>query len=133
MHVLTKRRDFLAAARARKWAQPGLVLQARRRKPDEISEVDVRIGFTVTKKVGKAHDRNRAKRRLREIAREVLSVQARPGYDYVLIGRGDTLTRPFLKLRDDLCFALEKVHEAKRRRGPKKRPSSNTHSEGRSS
>lgn len=130
MHVLTRRRDFLAAARARKWAQPGLVLQARRRKTDETSDIDVRVGFTVTKKVGKAHDRNRAKRRLREIAREVLPVQARPGYDYVLIGRGDTLTRPFLKLRDDLCFALEKVHEEKRRRGARKRPSPSTHSEG---
>ena len=70
----------------------------------------VRIGFTVTKKVGHAVRRNRAKRRLREVARAVLPLYGAAGTDYVLIGRDGTLTRPFSDLIADLKIALRKVH-----------------------
>jgi ribonuclease P protein component len=68
--------------------------------------VDCRVGFTVTKKVGNAVERNRIKRRLRAAAREILPAQARCGYDFVLIGRKGTLTRPFADLKSDLVQAL---------------------------
>ena len=106
MDRLRKRRDFLAAARARKRAEQGLVLQARERGDD----APPRIGFTVTRKVGCAVERNRAKRRLRAAAAEVLSLAAKAGYDYVLIGRQDTLTRRWPDLLSDLDIALSKVH-----------------------
>ncbi len=124
LQTILKRRDFLAAARARKWAAAGLVLQGRRRREAEAGEAvpadAIRVGFTASKKVGKAVLRNRAKRRLREAARAVLPILGRPGWDYVLIARaGATAARPFDKLQEDLRVAVEKVHSDKRggRRG----------------
>jgi ribonuclease P protein component len=111
LQVLAKRADFLQAARARRQAMPGFILQARKRKPDEESAAPIRIGFTCSKKVGNAVARNRAKRRLREIARLVLPEMGHPGWDYVLIGRAEvTATRPFTDMLDDLRTALSRVH-----------------------
>ncbi|MHC0054274.1 ribonuclease P protein component [Actibacterium sp. D379-3] len=109
--ILNKRADFLRAARARRQAAKGFVLQARRRAPDEADPAAIRVGFTCSKKVGNAVARNRAKRRLRAIARAVLPEQGRPGWDYVLIGRaGATAERPYMELEGDLRHALRKIH-----------------------
>ncbi|MCF3972338.1 ribonuclease P protein component [Paracoccus salsus] len=105
--VLTKRADFLAAARSLRQGMPGFLLQARDRGDDG----PARVGFTCSKKLGNAVMRNRAKRRLREVARLRLSRLARPGWDYVLVGRPDvTASRDFAALCDDLCRALRKMH-----------------------
>ena len=104
---LTKRADFLRAAAARARSTPGFLLQARRRAEGG----GVRVGFTCSKKVGNAVARNRAKRRLREVARLVLPGGARDGWDYVLVGRREvTAEREFAALLDDLGRALAKVH-----------------------
>lgn len=104
LETLRKRADFLRAARAKRTATPGFILQIRRR---EDTDGPIRVGFTCSKKVGNAIARNRAKRRLREIARLVLPCHGQPGTDYVLIGRaGVTATRPFDQLLDDLRRAL---------------------------
>lgn len=109
--ILTKRADFLKAARAESAGATGFHLQARRRDEDEISPTDIRVGFTCSKKVGNAVARNRAKRRLREAARLILPTHGRAGWDYVLIGRRDvTSDRPWDALLDDLRDALAKVH-----------------------
>ena len=111
VQTLTRRADFLRAARARRIAMPAFLLQARQRGADETAE-GIRIGFTCSKKVGNAVARNRAKRRLREIARAVLPVEGRPGWDYVLIGRKDeTATRNFAAMTDDLARALRRLHQ----------------------
>lgn len=106
--VLTNRAAFLAAARARRQGTPGFLLQARDRGDDG----PFRVGFTCSKKIGNAVMRNRAKRRLREVARLRMPPQARAGWDYVLVGRPDaTISRDFAALCDDLSQALRKVHK----------------------
>ena len=110
---LRKRREFLAvAATNRRWTTPGLVLQAKKLPASDdtqSAEPQVRLGFTATKKVGNAVIRNRAKRRLRAAAREVLSgAEARPA-DLVLVARQSTIARPYLDLKADLTTALGKL------------------------
>ena len=114
--TLKKRRDFLACARARRWTAPGLILQARLR-PEEEGVAGIRVGYTCSRKVGGAVLRNRAKRRLRASAAEVIPEAGRDGWDYVLIGRaGATVTRPFTDLIADLHLALSHVHASRRTR-----------------
>ena len=108
--TLARRPDFLAAARARRQSRPGMTVQARRRDPAEPA-TGIRVGFTCSKKVGNAVARNRARRRLRAAAREVVPGLGRPGWDYVLIGRPEiTAARPFALLCEDLATALAAAH-----------------------
>ena len=113
MQVLAKRADFLKAARARKQGTSSMLVQARKRHDGEAD--GIRIGFTCSKKVGNAVARNRAKRRLRAAAAEILPQKGRAGWDYVLIGRAEaTAARPYPDLLSDLSRALRKIHEPKR-------------------
>lgn len=102
------RPEFLAAARAKRQGTASMLVQARNRKDDDPA---IHVGFTCSKKVGNAVKRNRAKRRLRALAREILSAKAKPGWDYVLIGKADaTVSRDFADMRRDLISALTKLH-----------------------
>ena len=118
--TLRHRRDFLAAARARHRATPGFIVQARLRTATEPSPGPIRVGFTCSKKVGNAVARNRAKRRLRALARAVLPRQGVPGWDYVLIGRsGVTAARDFRAMQADLADALARLHHDAPPAGPR--------------
>ena len=112
LQQLTRRADFLRAAQAGRQGTPGFLLQARARRDGEATAPDaIRVGFTCSKKVGNAVARNRAKRRLREIARLVLASEGQHGWDYVLVGRPEaTTTRDFAAMKGDLSRALQKIH-----------------------
>ena len=110
---LKSRAQFLrVAGTRRRWAAPGLVLQVRRHRPDERDDdavPAVRVGFTASRKVGKAVARNRIRRRLRVVADRILPAHARPGHDFVVVARRAALTRPFPALLADLETALRRL------------------------
>jgi ribonuclease P protein component len=114
---LKTRRQFLHVAGAgRKWVARGLILQVCPHDGDDATSgdstdgaPDVRVGFTVSRKVGGAVVRNRARRRLRAAAERVMPGQAAGGRDYVLIGRRTTIDRPFDELVADLETALARL------------------------
>ena len=109
--ILKNRSEFLRAAKAHHRASAGFVLQGRKRGPDETALDTIRVGFTCSKKVGNAVARNRAKRRLREIARTTLLPRGIPGWDYVLIGRARTTADlAMADLNRDLKKALLELH-----------------------
>ena len=108
MERLKRRQDFVAAAKGVYAAMPGMVVQARDRHDGK----GPRVGFTTTKRLGNAVVRNRIRRRLREVARLNLAALARPGHDYVLIGRPPALERAFGDLTKDLISALKRLHRS---------------------
>ena len=112
LEVLAKRADFLRAAQARRQGTGGFLLQARQRREGEPADPAlIRVGFTCSKKVGNSVIRNRAKRRLRELARAVVPRAGRSGWDYVLVGRPEaTVSRDFAQMLADLERALAQVH-----------------------
>lgn len=103
---LRKRRNFLAAAKARRAGVGCCLMQGR----DRGDAGEIRVGFTVTKKIGNSVVRNRIRRRLREAVRHVMPEGARPGHDYVLVARHQALSAPFDELVRDLGRALRKLH-----------------------
>ena len=105
MDRLRQRADFLAAANGPRMNSPAFVLQSRVRE----DAGPIRVGFTVTKKNGSAVERNRIRRRLRELVKRVDVVSMRPHSDYVLVGRRVALTRDFSTMLDDLRSALQRL------------------------
>lgn len=103
---LQKRSDFLyVQGQGKKWVSKGLVLQVA---PNPAGEI--RIGYTVTKKISKkAVVRNRIKRRLRALAADIMPFYAARGYDYVLVGRRETFDKDYASLQKDLKWCLKRL------------------------
>lgn len=104
--VIKKRSDFLAANRGKRYATPGFVLLVRDRRDDSPA---IRLGITITKKVGNAVIRNRMRRRFRALAQEILADKGKAGADHILIGRDSGIERDFDALRADMVKALGKL------------------------
>lgn len=104
--IIKKRSDFLAANRGKRYATPGFVLLVRDRQDDDPA---IRLGITITKKVGNAVVRNRMRRRFRELAREMLADKGKAGADHILIGRDGGIEKDFAELRADMVRALDKL------------------------
>src|SRR5665811_1566268 len=105
MDRLRQRADFLAVANGARTSSAAFVLQSRRRDDNG----PVRVGFTVTKKHGTATERNRIRRRLRELVKRLDGISMRPHCDYVLVGRRAALNRDFAAMLDDLRAALHRL------------------------
>ncbi|HEY7231431.1 MAG TPA: ribonuclease P protein component [Pseudolabrys sp.] len=106
MERLRQRADFLAASSGIRVPLAAFVLQARNRR----DKGPARFGYTVSKRVGNAVERNRVRRRLREVVRLSAATRVRDGHDYVLVGRRAALDRPFGQMTQDLEAALRRVH-----------------------
>ena len=107
MERLKSRRDFLAAARGASVATRSVVVQVRERG----DAGPPRIGFTVTRKLGGAVERNRIRRRLKEAVRLALPGKVRPGCDYVFVGRAGAAMRPFKLLMEDIVDAVRRLEQ----------------------
>ena len=111
MDRLRQRADFLAVADGARVNSPAFTLQGRPR--DDLGPI--RVGFTVTKKNGTATERNRIRRRLREVVRLSNSMALRPHHDYVLVGRRAALSRDFTDMVDDFQNCLQRLARGQKR------------------
>src|SRR4051795_10982290 len=118
MDRLRQRADFLAVANGTRANSAAFVVQGRPRDDDG----PVRVGFTVTKKIGTATERNRIRRRLRELVKRVDPITMRPHSDYVLVGRRAALNRDFATMLDDLRSALHRLERQPSKRNDKPHP-----------
>jgi ribonuclease P protein component len=114
--TLKVRAEFLRVRKGARWAGPAFVLEAKERHRKDggplAGEQGPRFGFTVTRQIGKAVDRNRIRRRLKAAVRGVSPDHAKGDFDYVLIARKPALTSAFAAIVADLVKALERVHRA---------------------
>jgi|ERR1044072_204603 ribonuclease P protein component len=114
MERLKQRADFLAAAKGARVPAGPFVLQVRERGDTAAP----RFGFTVSRKVGTAVERNRVRRRLREIVRRHAALTGQNGHDYVLIGRRAALTMPFERINSEFLGAMTRLSRGRRREHP---------------
>ena len=110
---ITKKSDYLKMRAGLKFATPGFIIQARnRRKENTIDSPQIRYGLTCSKRVGNAVKRNRAKRRLRALVKNIIPIEGLKGWDYVLIGKEKTTEEISFKiLEENLIEALSKLHK----------------------
>jgi|SRR5579862_9277240 len=106
MERLKRRVDFRAAAGAMRAPAAAFLVQARCRADGAA----LRVGFTVSRQVGNAVERNRVRRRLREMVRLAAAETLQAGHDYVLIGRRAALNRPFDQMLRDFAIAVRRIH-----------------------
>ena len=110
MEHLTQRADFLRAARGIRRVENAVTLEVCATPQAACRQTMVRVGFTASRKIGNAVTRNRAKRRLRAAASQLLPLLGRGGHDYVLVARAMTGSRPYPALLADVTAAIHAAH-----------------------
>ena len=115
--TLKRRSEFLRVRKGARSATPAFVVEAKARPSTESATAveGARFGFTISRQVGKAVERNRIRRRLKAAIVGAAAARARRDFDYVVIARRAALTRPFGALVADLISALERIHHPARR------------------
>lgn len=113
IETLKKRSDFLRIASLRKkWISPTVIIQTSPTPREIITKNPIiRVGYTASKKVGNAVKRNKAKRRLREAVRQVMSSLGHKNHDYVFIARTDTVNLSYQELIRDMKWSLKRLHK----------------------
>ncbi len=106
---LKKRAEFLAMRAGAKMHSAAMIVESRVRVNSETRGEEPRFGFTVTKKTGNSVVRNRIRRRLREAVRQVCAASAKPGHDYVLVGKQAALRTPFSTIVADVARGLDQT------------------------
>lgn len=117
MERIRRRADFLAAAGAARAGTPAFTVQSRSRD----DKGRTRVGFTVTRKVGTAVERNRIRRRLRALIGRLDQARLARARDLVLVGRRAALSREFDVMLDDLRSALHRLDESRAGKPPSRR------------
>jgi ribonuclease P protein component len=112
--TLKRRREFQRVRNGTRWATPAFVLEGKRRDAPALADAP-RFGFTVSRQVGSAVERNRIRRRLKAAVRGILPDHTRPDFDYVLIARRPALDTGFAALVSDIIEALQRVHARRSR------------------
>jgi ribonuclease P protein component len=124
---LKKRSQFLAMRSGARLGARAFMLEMRERPLGETDDEAPRFGFTVTKKTGNSVVRNRIRRRLREAARLAAQGHARPGHDYVLVGKVAALNERFSSIVAEIARGLDqtgniKANPPRNGKGRQKRP-----------
>jgi ribonuclease P protein component len=112
--TLKKRAEYLRVRKGARCATPVFVLEAKERSgEDRAPTADApRFGFTITRQVGKAVDRNRIRRRFKAAVGGLAADHAKGDFDYVLIARRPALTTAYAALVAELVKAFGRVHRA---------------------
>jgi len=112
--TLKKRAEYLRVRKGARCATPAFVLEGKARSGEDrvLMAGEPRFGFTITRQVGKAVERNRIRRRLKAAIRDVGPGHAKGDFDYVLIARRPALTSQFAALVNELTKAFARVHRA---------------------
>lgn len=126
MERIRRRADFLAAAGGRKAVSQSFLIQSRRRGDDG----PARVGFTVSRKVGNAVERNRVRRRLRELVRLSGAADMRAGHDYVVVGRSAALRAGFAAMIGEMQVSLGRLHRQAVRQDSSARPDDRPNGQG---
>lgn len=108
--TLKKRAEFQRVRKGARFATPAFVLEAKERRDEEPGAGTPRFGFTITRQVGKAVERNRIRRRLKAAIGGVVADHAKGDFDYVVIARRPALTEEFAALVSELVKAFGRVH-----------------------
>lgn len=114
---LKRRADFVKASKGARVSARAFALQAT--PQSETGEAPTRVGLTVTRKVGGAVERNRIRRRLKEVLRLTRDLPLRSSHDYVIVARREALSTRFADLQQELARSLTKIHDPDRRSGPR--------------
>jgi ribonuclease P protein component len=107
--TLKKRAEFARVRGGQRWSGRSFLIEGKQRI-ETTPEIQSRVGFTITKKIGGAVERNRMRRRLKAAMQDVLTDHGRPGFDYVVVARRPALTQSYAALVADCRTALMKLH-----------------------